>query len=372
MSAATKTKTTHIEPPEFMKNLTQCRVCHVIHKSIEGIECDNNNNNIETTEALINEQYGSDQPLRRIPEFSWLRRWEQRMGFETELIWLNIIAISVLHIITVVWFAYNLMTGHFPKWQSAVYGYFVGNVAGFGVTAGVHRYWCHRSYKATLPLQWILIICYSVAGQNPIPEWVRDHRVHHKFSETSADPHDARRGFFFAHVGWLMMRKHPDVVREGRKIDMSDVSQDSLVQFHTKHFKLFKTAFCFVLPTLVPVWGWAESWEYAVLSQVFLRYLMSLNFTWAVNSFAHLWGNKPYDPNITPVENWGVSAVALGEGWHNYHHTFPWDYKAAELGYSLNFTTLLLDGFAKIGWAHNLKQASPQLIKAVVERKHKH
>lgn len=64
--------------------------------------------------------------------------------------------------------------------------------------------------------------------------WVRDHRVHHKLSETTADPHDARRGFFFAHVGWLMMKKHPHVISEGNKIDMSDVVNDPVVQFHTR------------------------------------------------------------------------------------------------------------------------------------------
>ncbi|XP_053613158.1 acyl-CoA Delta-9 desaturase-like isoform X2 [Plodia interpunctella] len=245
----------------------------------------------------------------------------------------------------------------------------MGQIAGFGVTAGAHRYWCHRSYKAKWPLQIILLICYSVAGQNTIYNWVRDHRVHHKFSETSADPHDARRGFFFSHVGWLMMKKHPDVLKEGAKVDMSDILNDPFVHFHTKYFNLFKMIWCFLLPTVVPVAAWNESWDLAILSQPLLRYMFSLNFTWSVNSFAHLWGNKPYDRNIMPVENWGVSIVAMGEGWHNYHHTFPWDYKAAELAYSLNLTTLVLDMFASIGWVYDLKVASPSLINTVAKNR---
>jgi stearoyl-CoA desaturase (delta-9 desaturase) len=63
---------------------------------------------------------------------------------------------------------------------------------------------------------------------------VRDHRVHHKFSETDGDPHNARRGFFFAHVGWLMLTKHPDVLRYGKMIDMRDVMEDPVVTFHQK------------------------------------------------------------------------------------------------------------------------------------------
>lgn len=59
----------------------------------------------------------------------------------------------------------------------------------------------------------------------------------------------------------------------------------------------------------------------------------------------------------------------MGEGWHNYHHVFPWDYKAAELGkYSVNFTTMLLDIFQKIGWAWNMKQPSKELVRRTLEK----
>ena len=72
---------------------------------------------------------------------------------------------------------------------------------------------------------------------------------------------------------------------------------------------------------------------------------------------------------INPSQNIGVSIFALGEGWHNYHHVFPWDYKTAEWGnYSLNFTTGFIDFFAKIGWAYDLKSVSPDIIEKRVKR----
>ena len=70
--------------------------------------------------------------------------------------------------------------------------------------------------------------------QNDIYEWSRDHRMHHKFSETDADPHNARRGFFFAHMGWLLVRKHPDIKLKGPTIDMSDLSRDPVVRIQRK------------------------------------------------------------------------------------------------------------------------------------------
>ncbi|XP_065204291.1 acyl-CoA Delta-9 desaturase-like [Planococcus citri] len=100
-----------------------------------------------------------------------------------------------------------------------------------------------------------------------------------------------------------------------------------------------------------------------------LRYTWTLNMTWLVNSAAHMWGNKPYDRHINPSENKCVSFVALGEGWHNYHHVFPWDYKTAELGdYSANPTTAFIDFFAKIGWAYDLKTVSVEMIKKRAEK----
>jgi stearoyl-CoA desaturase (delta-9 desaturase) len=64
--------------------------------------------------------------------------------------------------------------------------------------------------------------------------WVRDHRQHHKYSDTDADPHNSTRGFFFSHCGWLMMRKHPDVIAKGKNIDISDLERDPIVMFHDR------------------------------------------------------------------------------------------------------------------------------------------
>ena len=70
--------------------------------------------------------------------------------------------------------------------------------------------------------------------QNDIIEWCRDHRVHHKYSETDADPHNAKRGFFFAHIGWLLVRKHPDVKEKGKQLDLSDLYADPVCRFQRK------------------------------------------------------------------------------------------------------------------------------------------
>jgi stearoyl-coA desaturase, putative (fragment) len=77
-----------------------------------------------------------------------------------------------------------------------------------------------------------------------------------------------------------------------------------------------------------------------------------------------MWGLRPYDKNIEPRENLYVSYAAFGEGFHNYHHTFPWDYSTSEMGYKLNVTKIFIDVMAKCGQAYNLKQVTPAMIEA--------
>ncbi|XP_017873845.1 PREDICTED: acyl-CoA Delta(11) desaturase [Drosophila arizonae] len=287
--------------------------------------------------------------------------------FNAPLKWDKVIQISLLHLVAL--FCLVTYPIHELRVYTVLWALFMGGVAGFGVTAGAHRFWTHRSYKANAILRSLLMISYSVAGQNTMYDWVRDHRVHHKYSETDADPHNANRGFFFSHVGWLMMLKHPEVLRRGRQIDMSDIVSDPVIQFHQKYFYVLKVLLCFVLPTLVPVYCWNDSWYHAFVTQCLFRYVFSLNFTWSVNSAAHLWGSRPYDKRIMPSENIYVSIISMGEGWHNYHHVFPWDYKAAELGnYKVNFTTMVLDTFHKLGWAYDMKQPSKELVRRTLEK----
>lgn len=90
--------------------------------------------------------------------------------------------------------------------------------------------------------------------------------------------------------------------------------------------------------------------------------------TWLVNSAAHLWGNRPYDATINPRENLGVCLGAIGEGYHNYHHTFPYDYSTSEYGWKVNPTTMFIDLMAKIGWAYDRKSVSENVLKMRIER----
>lgn len=233
---------------------------------------------------------------------------------------------------------------------------------GLGITAGAHRLWSHRSYKARLPLRIFLMLCNCVAGQNDLIEWCRDHRLHHKTSETDADPHNSNRGWFFAHIGWLLQRKHPKVIEMGRKLDLSDLYNDPVLIFQKRHYWPLALFFGLALPVSICHVYFGETLLDSFCVGIW-RYVTSLHCTWFVNSAAHIWGSQEYDANIEPRESCLVSLGALGEGFHNYHHTFPFDYSTSEHGGYFNFTTIFIDCMSVIGLAYALKSVDPKMIK---------
>jgi len=282
----------------------------------------------------------------------------EKKDYQMKIVWRNVILMSLLHLGSV----YGLYLILFEaKWTTWLWTYFLMFVSATGITAGAHRLWAHKSYKAKTPLKFILVLFNCVSFQNDIIEWARDHRVHHKFSETNADPHNALRGFFFAHIGWLLVRKHPEVTAKGKGVDISDLTSDPLLMFQRKYYPYLVLFFCFIVPSFVPLY-WGESLKVAYFTAGLFRYAVALNFTWCVNSVAHMWGNRPYDAKINPRQNALTSFGAFGEGWHNYHHSFPYDYRASEFPYTLNPTTLFIDFFSWIGWVYDRKIVPQEMI----------
>lgn len=149
-------------------------------------------------------------------------------NYRIQIKWVNVLIFIYLHIAGI----YGFIV---PKTRSTVIiGWIVGILGGIGTTVGAHRLFTHRTFKANQKMKVMMIILQSMAAQEPALKWVRDHRVHHKYTDTNADPYNSRRGFFFAHMGWLMCKKHPDVYNQGKKVDMSDLDSDPVFLFQQK------------------------------------------------------------------------------------------------------------------------------------------
>ncbi|KDO33477.1 hypothetical protein SPRG_02285 [Saprolegnia parasitica CBS 223.65] len=245
------------------------------------------------------------------------------------------------------------------QWKTWLFAAVLAEFSILGVTAGVHRLWTHKSYQAHWTVRLFLMLCFSVSNQGAIVEWVRDHRIHHKYSETDADPHTASRGLFFAHIGWLLTKEHPKFTEACKTTSCDDLLDDWVVQLQLAGSPYSDLVCSFVFPTLVAYYGWNEDILHALLVAGCVRYVFILHCTCLVNSVAHFYGSTPYDPNIHPTENRWVALLTVGEGWHNWHHTFPYDYACSELGAKgqYNPSKMFIDACAAIGLVTGRKRA---------------
>jgi stearoyl-CoA desaturase (delta-9 desaturase) len=213
----------------------------------------------------------------------------------------------------------------------AVVGMFVMAYAtGFGVTLGFHRLFAHRSFSTSRPVEWLLMVLGCAAGQSAPFFWIATHRLHHRHSDSDGDPHsphnlDGRplgwwRGFWHAHVGWVLGRGfgYPaGVVRDlAARPDLAWIDRRWLLWY--------------VLGLLVPalvgyaIGGTAYDALMGLLWGGLLRHFLTIQATFLVNSLNHLWGTRPYATADHSRNNLVTGILAFGEGWHNNHHAFPW------------------------------------------------
>merc|ERR1719223_284158 len=240
-------------------------------------------------------------------------------------------------------------------------------VGGFGITCGSHRLWSHRSYVAETPFRVLLMLLTSFANQGTIYHWSRDHRAHHKWTDTPADPHDTTRGFFYSHMGWLLVPKTAELKAKGKTIPCDDLLADPVVAFQSwaeKRF-MFMEWMSFGLPALYGHVAYGDA-VLGFLVHGIVRWLITLHATWCVNSVAHFFGDNSYNTKASARESFVTSVLAVGEGWHSYHHKYPWDYATAEFGADRQWNTskLLIDFAAAIGQAKYLKRADNLARKA--------
>ena len=192
-------------------------------------------------------------------------------------------------------------------------------ISGMGITFGYHRLFAHRSFEANPIVQFIAMLCGSSALQNTILKWSSDHRLHHKKLDTEEDPYSITKGFFHAHIGWVLEDKPTDIV------GVKDLERNPIVMFQNKYYWPIGIGLSFVLPLIIgsfygrPFGG--------LLWGGFLRVTLVHHFTFFINSLCHFVGKRPFKPNITARDSWWLAYLTFGEGFHNFHHKFQWDYR---------------------------------------------
>ena len=143
-----------------------------------------------------------------------------------------------------------------------------------------------------------------------------------------------------------------------------------MVMFQRRYYKLLVATFWLFVPALTPCVLWGEQLCHSFLTCVCFRYIFALHSTWLVNSAAHLYGSQKYDKSVQARENEFVIFGSFGEGYHNFHHCYSWDYSTSEFGWlsNFNFTTLVIDFFAWIGQVEERKTVARDMVLRRVAR----
>lgn len=280
----------------------------------------------------------------------------------------NVIWLSVCHILAVYGYYYAIVNT--IRLYTIIWTIFIGAISGFGVLVGSHRLWAHKSFKAHWLVRCFLVLAQTIAVNGSVFSYARDHQVHHKFTDTRADPKNASKGFFFAHMGWWMVKKDQAVIDEGRKLNYDNMLNDFFVRNQHKYYIPLVIIFWGVIPAIVPYCFWGESIQVSILICVFFRYVIVLNHMFTVNSLAHLYGSRPFDSSMGPAENKLVIYLSMGEGYHNYHHIFPYDYRTSNKGfiYGFNPATVFIDTCYLLGLCYDLKKTPKDFVKNRINR----
>ncbi|EDO15781.1 hypothetical protein Kpol_478p17 [Vanderwaltozyma polyspora DSM 70294] len=300
------------------------------------------------------------QSQKHISEQPWtFNNWHNHIN------WLNMVL--VVFIPTLGWI--TAFSGLVPLHRNTLLfaaAYYV--LGGVCVTAGYHRLWSHRAYSARWPLRLFFGIFGSASVQGSIKWWGHSHRIHHRYTDTPRDPYDARQGLWYSHMGWMLVKPNP---KYKARADIQDLNDDWIVRFQHRHYVTIMIITAFVIPSLVTGYFFND-YLGGFLYAGILRVFAIQQATFCINSMAHYIGAQPFDDKRTPRDNWMTAIVTFGEGYHNFHHEFPSDYRNAIKWYQYDPTKMFIYANYIFGMAFDLKKFSQNAIEqALIQQQQK-
>lgn len=168
---------------------------------------------------------------------------------------------------------------------------------------------------------------------------------------------------FFINLTKKTNQTRPNRQNTGDKLQMINFS----FFYNFRFYMPIAVVMALIVPTLVPWYFWGESISNGFFLN-FVRIVVAYQAVLLINSVTHAWGKRPYDKDISATENLFTSFFSVGEGFHNYHHTFPQDYRASEHGWFLNGSGAFIDIMAFFGQVTDRKMASSDIIEQRKQR----
>ncbi|MDT0596516.1 acyl-CoA desaturase [Glaciecola petra] len=230
---------------------------------------------------------------------------------------------------------------------------------GMSITAGYHRLWSHKTYDAHPVIKVILATGGAMAVQNSILHWCSDHRVHHRHvDENGMDPYSAKRGFWFSHIGW-MLREY-QAKRYSDYANCKDLQKDKVVMWQHKYYLAIVLIANFGITGFL---GWLNGSIIGMILVAGVARLVAVHHvTFFINSLAHIWGKRPYTDKNSARDNGILAFFTFGEGYHNFHHIFEYDYRNGIKWWHYDPTKWLIKTLSLCNLAKNLRTTPEERI----------
>lgn len=227
-------------------------------------------------------------------------------------------------------------------------------VTGLGITVGYHRMISHRSFACPDPVKIAFLMAGGWALENSALKWCSDHVRHHAKVDQEDDPYNAKKGFWYSHLLWIFSKE----ANAEEKYDKyrAIFKKDRWIVWQDRYY--LPIVFSgLALPAIIGFFhrGWVGAIS-AFLVAGILRTFVVLNSTFCINSICHLWGNQPYGTANSSRDSWLISWITFGEGYHNYHHTYPKDYRNGPKWYNFDPSKWLIYTLSLLGLANNLSR----------------
>ena len=293
---------------------------------------------------------------------TWLHSGRYRsesVPHEDRIDWLRILPFIGLHLACLGAFAVGI--------SATAITVFLGSylIRMFAITAFYHRYFSHRTFRTSRPVQFLFALLGATATQRGPLWWAAHHRQHHRHADSPNDPHSPSEGFWWSHMGWFLSRRHfatdldqvPDLARfpELRLLDRFDLVVPVLY-----------AALLFGLGTALARWApglGTDGWQLLVWGY-FISTVVLIHVTLTINSLAHVWGSRRYYTRDDSRNNGFLALLTLGEGWHNNHHHFPGSARQGFYWWEIDISYYMLWLMEKVGLVRHLKPVPERMLNA--------
>jgi stearoyl-CoA desaturase (delta-9 desaturase) len=260
--------------------------------------------------------------------------------------WVSSIPFLLFHCVPLLAF----VTG--VTWKAVAIGVVFYGVRMFAVTGGYHRYFAHRSYRVSRPVQFVLAFVGTTAAQKGPLWWAGHHRAHHRYADTDVDIHSPQKGFWWSHIGWILCDKYSatdlDTVR--------DLAQYPELRFLDRYNAIGPWALG-VLAFLIGGWS-------GLVVGFFASTVLLWHATFSINSLSHVLGTRRYATSDTSRNNPVLALLTMGEGWHNNHHHFQASARQGFFWWEIDVTWYGLRAMSAVHLVRNLRRPSAETLAA--------